>query len=391
MGEIKVNSLWGWTDWFVVGLRFFFTFLIGNLYIYKYTEESLLGLVITLSILAYAVPQLFYLPNHIRPRLFIITEILLSGGYTLFLIIYFQNDLNGVSYFYIPILVIGYVSTKKSLYWVIPICLGIFPIAVTYLLDLDTMYHVNLVINLAMFGVFGYSFGVFLRQKNKLSVVLTTLEEKNRELEHYIGQVERVTLLEERNRMSRELHDTVGHSLTASIVAMEAVQTLLNRDLEAANQRLSELINYSRSNLDKFRQTVHDMAMNELKLSLEQLLQQTAEEFSNQTGTSVTVSTESVTSYIPESVKLALLRCMQESLTNAKKHGNASEVFIELKIKENFLILTVQDNGSGSDHVEDGFGIEGMRERIETLRGGFHITSKLGKGTAVSCSVPLGV
>ena len=110
------------------------------------------------------------------------------------------------------------------------------------------------------------------------------IEEKNKELEHYIDEVERVTLLEERNRMSRELHDTVGHSLTASIVAMEAIQTLMDRNPNGAKKRLGELIHYNRINLNKIRQTVHDMAMNELTLPLDELLRKTAEDFARKRG-----------------------------------------------------------------------------------------------------------
>jgi signal transduction histidine kinase len=384
--EIHASRSWGWVDWFMVGLRVFgFAMIFTNLYVEGVGER--LGFVISFAVLSLAVPQLFYLPGHIRPTLFILTELAFSGGFTLFLTS-FQPE--AISYLYLPALVVSYMGSRKAFYWIAPVCALLLPFGMFLFGRLTLEGTINVAVNLAVFLAFGFGFGVFLRQKHQLSGMLQVIEEKNRALEHSIKQVERLTLLEERNRMARELHDTVGHSLTASIVAMEAVRTLMDRNPEASKERLKQLIQFSRGQLDQFRQTVHDMAMNELKQPLTELLSRAADAFANQTGMNVVLEQGDEPAFIPEAVKLSMLRCLQESMTNAKKHGNATEIRITVKRRSDALSLRIQDNGSGTDELSEGFGVEGMRARVEALRGTLRIASKQGEGTTVSCEIPIG-
>ncbi|RUL53089.1 sensor histidine kinase [Lysinibacillus antri] len=388
MMDLHARRHWSWTDWFFSALRLI-SVLMSVTYLYGYTPAEQRGLVMTIALFAYAVPQTFYLPGHIRPRLFITTEIILSVGFTIYMMSFLSHDVNTVSYLYMPAIIICYLSSKKLFLSLAPFIIFGFPILFQAVGNHDADYVVSQVSNFALFCAIGYGFGVFLRQKDQLSDSLHEIEEKNEQLEQYIHQVERITLLEERNRMSRELHDTVGHSLTASIVAMEAIQRLMDRDAEAAKKRLGELIAFNRKNLEQIRQTVHEMAMNELKWPLEELIQRTAEEFSEQTETKVFVETTTDQLIVTEATKLALLRCLQETLTNAKKHGGASEIKILLDYKNEQLTLTVQDNGIGSDDMKEGYGIQGMKERVQALRGSIQIDSSSSKGTAISIGIPL--
>ena len=387
--EEKSRHTWGWTDWFVISLRFI-GFILSLVNIYGFPSDSQRGFVVTFALLAYAIPQLFYLPRYFRKRIFILLELLFGISYTLFITSFLPSEINAASYFYMPAFVISYLSTKKIFYWAATLCCIVFPVVLTVVGSHDLQYLGNQFANLSLFSAFGFSLGVFLRQKNQLSEVLRVIEEKNKELEHYIDEVERVTLLEERNRMSRELHDTVGHSLTASIVAMEAIQTLMDRNPNGAKKRLGELIHYNRINLNKIRQTVHDMAMNELTLPLDELLRKTAEDFAEKTGIKLAIDSNITNLHLPDAIKLAFLRCLQETLTNAKKHGNASEIRMVLKVENEHVILKVNDNGTGTDSIQDGYGIQGMKGRIESFRGKFSITSKIGEGTVVSCEIPMG-
>jgi signal transduction histidine kinase len=386
--NMQLKRVWSWADWFVVGLRIFGTgILLTNM-----TSEELAGrtgLVLSLALLSFAVPQLFYLPGRIRASWFIAAEALLSGGFSVYLTTIIP-DARG--YFFLPVFIISFLSTRKELYAVLPFCLGVMPLAMGWVAELSADSIINYLITMTVFFAFGVGFGVFLRQKDEIAQAYQLIEEKNRALEHSLEQVERLTLLEERSRMSRELHDTVGHSLTASIIAMEAVHTLIDRDANAAKERLRQLAEFNRTQLNSFRQTVHDMAMNELRMPVDELLRTAAETFSQQTGTGVSVQVEGAAAWhTPESVKLALLRCLQESMTNAKKHGQASELRIRLALAEKQITLTIQDNGAGTNGLTEGFGVEGMKSRMEALRGTFEILSRSGAGTTVTCHIPMGV
>jgi len=390
--EIHSSRAWSWTDWFMVGLRVFGFFMILVTFVFgNETIADKLGIVLAFAVLALALPQLFYLPGHIRPKLFIISELIISVAFTAYLISN-MPDTNAKSYLFLPIFIVSYLYSQRSYYWLGPSLIIVLALALFLFTGETVSIAINFAINLALFSAFGFCLGMFLKQKTQLSRSYKIIEEKNIALEHAIKQVERLTLLEERNRMARELHDTVGHSLTASIVAMEAVQTLIDRNTEASKQRLQQVIDFSRNHLGSFRRTVHDMAMSELKQPLIELLTTAANEFSSQTSTKVVldVSGESDVG-VSEAIKLSFLRCLQESMTNAKKHGNATEITITLNQRRDMLSLTVQDNGSGSDELTDGFGIEGMKARAEVLRGTLNVISKKGEGTTVYCDIPIGV
>ncbi|HZG88431.1 sensor histidine kinase [Paenibacillus sp.] len=385
--ELHLKRAWGWADSFVVAVRTV-GFVLSLIHVYGLAPAGHRFGLLAVGLLAFAVPQLFYLPRHIRAKRYIAAEAALSGGFTLYASMVVHE--NAQSCYLIPLFVMSYLASKKVLYGVVLVGFAAMVPGIAASFGHAPGYVVGLASNFALFAALGHAFGHFLRQKHQLTEVLAAIEEKNRELEHYIRQVERVTLLEERNRMSRELHDTVGHSLTASIVAMEAVHTLMDRDPEAARHRLKELIAFNRANLDGFRRTVHDMAMNELKLPLVELLRQAAEGFAERTGTAVVVEADELPFAATQPMKLALLRCLQETLTNAKKHGGASEVRVKLTAEGGKLLLTVQDNGAGADGIAEGFGIEGMKERIESLRGSLRIVSEAGRGTTVACEIPTG-
>jgi len=388
--EIHSSRSWGWVDWFVIGFRFLgFVISLWNVLGNDLSGQQY-GFVLAFVLLALAVPQLFYLPGHIRPAGYIGSEIAVSGAFTLYLWS-LSSEVAG-TFFVFPFFVICYLCTKKWLYWVAPLCLGVLPILFWLVREYSLQEVIDLILNLSIFGAVGFGFGVFMRQRDQLSKMLRAIEEKNRILEHSLKQVEQMTLLEERSRMSRELHDTVGHSLTASIVAMEAVQALIDRDSQAAKERLGQLIGFNRGHLDTFRQTVHNMAMNELKQPIDVLLCQTADDFSQQTGTVIQVEIQGKTNIpVTEAMKLTMLRCLQEALSNATRHGHAAKVQVTLKLEEKRVTLHIQDNGAGSDRLQEGFGVKGMRARIEALRGTLSIKSSFGEGTAVTCVIPIGV
>jgi signal transduction histidine kinase len=222
-----------------------------------------------------------------------------------------------------------------------------------------------------------------------MNQLLQVIESKNDTLEHYAKQVERMTIIEERNRLSKELHDTIGHSYTASIVGMEAVFHLIDRDPLEAKARLEHLIHHSRNDLTSFRKTIHQMTMKELAKPLNILLEEVANSFAVQTQTSIKFQFLGKGEQCPEAYKLALLRALQESMTNAKKHGNATAIDIKLEFNDSEIRLIVKDNGIGVNELNWGFGLKSMFERLSVLHGGVKIDSSKEQGTLVTCWIPL--
>jgi PAS domain S-box-containing protein len=196
---------------------------------------------------------------------------------------------------------------------------------------------------------------------------------------------------EERQRLSRELHDTVSQALFAIGLAAETARALLGRDPSSADAVLEEIRSLTKSGLDEMRALIFDLrpdslANEGLVAALEK--QAHAVEARYQIPVTVTLGPEPE---VPLPVKEALYRIAQEALHNAVKHAQPTRFEIGLYASGNMVVLRVQDNGSGFDpHASypGHFGLYTMQERAAQLGGTLHIESAFGTGTCVSARIP---
>ena len=213
----------------------------------------------------------------------------------------------------------------------------------------------------------------------------------NKRLRQYALLIENQATLQERNRIAREIHDSVGHSLTAQSIQLENVAMQLNENLEQASQHLQKARQLGREALQNVRNSVAKLRTNPLQgKSLTDTLINLIQEFERTTGTKVE-SEIFLKSPLPDEISTALYRVVQEALTNVSKHGHAKQVCLNLKERFTDISLSLEDNGQGFDPRENttGFGLQGMRERIEAFGGSFHISSQPGQGCKIHIEIPL--
>jgi signal transduction histidine kinase len=265
----------------------------------------------------------------------------------------------------IPTVIVGLTSTKKMLPWTLPILLVLIPFSVAYVVDeglwkIFTYYVIN---QSVLFG-FGFT----------LNIVM----ESNRRMKK---------LLEE-----NELHDTIGHTFTSVIMGMDAVAYLMEEAPDKAKKKLEVLRNVTRQGLDEVRRSIHQIApIIDENSTLSTELSSLSNEFSVHTGTEIRMNVKGSEYEVPKPLKLTLIRCLQESLTNAKRHGNAEHIDIALVFEEDQIILQVVDDGIGAGEIKHGFGLTAMNERLSAFQGWMQIQSNRGSatGTTVLCTVPL--
>ncbi|WP_047150975.1 sensor histidine kinase [Aneurinibacillus tyrosinisolvens] len=113
------------------------------------------------------------------------------------------------------------------------------------------------------------------------------------------------------------------------------------------------------------------------------------DEFSKHTGTRVHFQIQGEERGLTQHGKLTIVRCLQEALTNAKRHGEGTAITVILAFHYEELALEVHDNGHGAEAIHTGFGLKTMKERLEMLQGKLEITSSSGSGTKVVCSIPI--
>jgi two-component system, NarL family, sensor kinase len=214
----------------------------------------------------------------------------------------------------------------------------------------------------------------------------------------------RLATIEERNRLAREIHDTLAQGLTAITLQLETADALAQARPDRAQEAIRRALALARSNLEETRRSMIDLRAVPLQnRSLPEALEALAQE-TKQDGIEVECHCSLPHDYpiLPQRVETALYRIAQEALSNAYRHAQARHIALRLEIVDNELCLTVQDDGCGFSPDEiiaaeqasgpsaGHFGLTGINERVKLLGGVVCIQSEAGAGTCLSACVPLG-
>ncbi|MCY9692824.1 sensor histidine kinase [Paenibacillus alginolyticus] len=370
--------------------------LLGLLYALLHMHEHELTTTIQTILailLSYGVPFLFWRPAYINSTFYPIA-VLLTGIPLQIYLSWMQQD----AYLTIncPLMVIGFLTDRKNAWWTAPIFMVAVPVEYFFILHsgMGVGQLSSMILNAVLFFAIGLSLQRVVTSNEKTEKLLAEnqrqyhlIHEQNNALEQYANQIEQLTLLEERNRMARELHDTVGHTFTSVIMGMDAVSYLIEAAPDKAKEKLDVLRSVTRNGLEEVRRSIHQMVP-EGDMLLSQQLTRLANEFALHTGTQIRFTTVGEEFEIPKQTKLSLIRCLQESLTNAKRHGRASTVEVTLTYSDDLVDIRIEDDGIGTEQLKVGFGINAMQERIFALQGTLQVSSTLGQGTVVHCSIP---
>jgi signal transduction histidine kinase len=193
---------------------------------------------------------------------------------------------------------------------------------------------------------------------------------------------------EERERLAREIHDTLAQGFASIIVLAEAARAGLDTRPATSAQQLLAIERTARENFAEARILVGSAPQSSLPQgSIAQTLRRTAERFGENTGVTVSMELDDVDG--DQTTRIALLRCTQESLANVGKHANASTVGIVLTRGGDVIELEITDDGRGfTVDTAQGFGLAGMRRRLAELGGELTVTSSPGGGTRVLAVLP---
>jgi signal transduction histidine kinase len=224
------------------------------------------------------------------------------------------------------------------------------------------------------------------------ALLLGELRDKNRQLEEYAAQVETLAVVEERNRLAREMHDTIGHRLTTAAVQLEGAQRLVTREPERAAEMIGAGRQQVRDALQDLRRTVGRLREPvEVELSLPQALRRLATSFQEATGLAVHLELPENACEVTASQRLALYRTAQEGLTNIQRHAAAHQAWLHLECSPDRISMQVMDDGCGlpTGNRGAGFGLAGLRERAGQLDGAITLSDRPGGGTILAIQLPV--
>ncbi|MCC6607627.1 MAG: GAF domain-containing sensor histidine kinase [Anaerolineae bacterium] len=200
-----------------------------------------------------------------------------------------------------------------------------------------------------------------------------------------------VGAVEERNRLAREIHDTLAQGLTAVSLQLESADALLEAEADPARvrQMVQQALALTRANLEEARRSVLDLRAAPLAgRTLVEALALLAEAASLPVDLLVTGGSQP----LPPRVETGVYRLAQEAINNACRHAQASQIVVQLVATPQMVTLMVEDDGRGFDLADvsgSRFGLVGLNERVRLLNGRFHIESTPGKGTRIEAELPL--
>ena len=232
--------------------------------------------------------------------------------------------------------------------------------------------------------------------------LLRELQAANLQLQEYADQVETASIHAERNRLAREMHDTIGHRLTVVAVQLEAARKLALSDPERASSLLVTTLQQVREALAELRQTVGRLREPlEADLQLAHALPRLAESFRQSSELTIHLEMPAANLALPDTHRLALYRAAQEGLTNIQRHAAATQAWLRLQRLPASIQLEIEDNGQGlpAGFVLNGsalpvagknsFGLRGMRERLDQLGGQMELEARPEGGTRLRINLPL--
>lgn len=250
-----------------------------------------------------------------------------------------------------------------------------------------------------LMGVAGVGFALWI---NRIIAQSAQRRELINELERTQAQLvsaeRREGMLEERQRLAREIHDTLAQGFTSIVMQLEAAEQALSQDPDLAGDHIDQARSIARHSLEQARRVVQDLRPDLLeKDPLPAAIQRVVADWSIQSGVAAQATTTGSVAPLHPDIEVTVLRAVQEALVNVEKHARARNVNVTLSYFDDLILLDVQDDGAGMDSQSPaagsfrsgGFGLTAMRERVEQLGGSLHIESEPGEGTTLTIEIPL--
>lgn len=227
------------------------------------------------------------------------------------------------------------------------------------------------------------------KARNEVSRLIIDLEAANSRLREFAVQIEDLTIIKERNRLAREIHDGLGHYLTTIYMQIQAATAIMKLDPKTAIETLEKAQVLSQEALQEVRRSVSSLRSSEedglpLRIRIEKLLKD-----GQASGIQSSLEILGVPRELDSKTSVTLYRAAQEAFSNTRKHAAASKFSISMDFQEEKVVrMTIQDNGRGAEKIEGGFGLIGLQERLYLIDGDCEIFTTKGEGFTLQIMVP---
>ena len=243
--------------------------------------------------------------------------------------------------------------------------------------------------NIILFIIFMIIYILKQIQENEyISKKLSMVAMINKKMQKYVIVTEKFGEKNERKRLARELHDTIGHALAGMAVGVDACITMIDKNPQLAKAQLKIISKAIRKGMKDVRNSLNKMRPDFLQqYRLKEAIEKMKEEISDVTDLKINLNYQIDETGFDTKIEDILFRVIQESITNSIRHGLATVVDIDIYKENNLLCLKIKDNGKGCKAINYGFGLKQMVERVSQIRGDINFYSENGFTTEIK--IPL--
>lgn len=386
------------SDRFLVCIRYLFYFLIGiSAFFYVNSSyKKIYGFIVVFLIYIINTQiRIYYLKGKNYKLYSIIFDFILCS------IMYFYINNFIILYYFISILDAAIMMPKLYSY----ILLVVFSMVTSFEtvklpLKLNTAYNIiNIFFNIMLIctiGFMGEKVNEEKRRKleaqelyDKLRISEEKLKEAYEKLERYSETVEELSILRERNRISREIHDSVGHTLSAILIQLQALNYVVDKSNEQGISMINEMTIFVKNGIENVRRTVRQLKPTDFDryegvFAIEEMITK----YKKLTGSEIRLIVSKEKRALSSDESFISYRIVQEALNNAIRHGHASLIEVSIQFFDDKLYIRIKDNGIGTDKINKSFGITGMEERVKKLGGSLEVQSEKNKGFEVTVNIP---
>ncbi|OUO40226.1 histidine kinase [Megamonas hypermegale] len=225
--------------------------------------------------------------------------------------------------------------------------------------------------NILLFIIFMSVYAVGQIQENEfISKKLRMISLVNKKLQRYAVVTERIGENNERKRLAREIHDTVGHALAGVAAGIDACIVMIDSNPEATKSQLKVISKVVRQGMVDVRKSLNKLRPGALeKQGFKEAIEKMIEDFGSLSEVNIKLDYRLKDVDLENTTEDILFRIIQESMTNSVRHGGASQINISLYMEEDNLCLYIKDNGIGCSEISYGFGLKQMKERVAIING----------------------
>lgn len=226
-------------------------------------------------------------------------------------------------------------------------------------------------------------YAVLIKTTSELSVA-------NIQLELYAKKSEEMAKIKERNRLAREIHDTIGHTLTGIVTGLDACASIIDLDISTTKKQIIKISELARKGLIDVRRSVKALRPDSLeRFTLIPAITKMAKDMNDCSNLNITLDISGEFKNIHSDEEDAIFRTVQEGITNSIKHGEISGITISLQNIDEIVYLEIEDNGKGTDEIHEGFGLKHIKERFQMLAGEVEFCSAPNSGFLIKAKLPL--